>query len=412
MSGIPVFFANPFYLQLGPVPLQLITWLEGFAAQYGWGYAQHDIIENKAHLQWVGDDLERRSLHVRLHSMYCIPMLEFYKLKWAADRHCAYLLIWSNGQIEGWFVIENMQRTLIQTDALGNVICMELHIELKEYFWQPEVSTGDGISTNPGAGIDIGGVFGSGASGGGMIATAATPFSAPGVANGITGILSDVGGAIVNVADTVVTAASSAVSAAATLASNAVSTVASAAQAIIQDPSSILSPGAVAAVANGIGLGRVGLAPYIAAQVADVVATGAAVVDTVSGAADFIAESIGGPIAQLNPAGMTPVGIADAVASTNQRLIGLSPYISANPGASSGDATQAAFDQVGGNNSVGATLDGLGVTPISGPSSGDDWAVSAARTATPVATRQSSSDQLSQQMRAYNDYANTPVPGL
>lgn len=412
MSGIPVFFANPFYLQLGPVPLQLITWLEGFAAQYGWGYAQHDIIENKAHLQWVGDDLETRSLHVRLHSMYCIPMLEFYKLKWAADMHCAYLLIWSNGQIEGWFVIQNMQRTLIQTDALGNVICMELHIELKEYFWQPEVSTGDGISTNPGAGID-GGVFGSGSSVGGMIATAATPFTAPGVANGITGILSDVGGAIVDVADTVVTAASSAVSAAATLASNAVATVASAAQAIIQDPASLLSPDAVSAVANGIGLGRVGLAPYIAAQAVDAVASaGAAVVDTVSGAADFIAESIGGPIAQANPAGMTPVAIADAVASTNHRQIGLSPYISANPGASSGDATQAAFDRVGGNNSVGTTLDGLGVTPISPSGAGVDWAASAARTATPVATRQSSSAELSRQMQAYNDYAATPVPGL
>ncbi|AAU91014.1 MULTISPECIES: phage tail protein [Methylococcus] len=136
------------YLQLGNVQLDLITWLGGFEAGYGYAYASHDIIEGKSHLQWTGDQLETRALSAQLHARFCDPRAEFEKLKTAASRHNALAMFFANGTYEGRFVIEELQRTLERTDRFGNVYLMQVRIQLKEWAEPTSSSLAGSLNAN------------------------------------------------------------------------------------------------------------------------------------------------------------------------------------------------------------------------------------------------------------------------
>lgn len=132
------------YLQLGTVRLELITHVESFEGALGYAYASHDIIEGKSHLQWTGDQLETRSLSCMLHMRWCDPLEEYQKLKQAAEGHQALRLFFANGTYEGHYVVEELQKTLTQTDAQGNIYLMQLRVQLKEYVEARRKATGTG----------------------------------------------------------------------------------------------------------------------------------------------------------------------------------------------------------------------------------------------------------------------------
>jgi phage protein U len=121
------------YLQLGSVRLDLIAHVEGFEGENRYSYAEHEIIEGKNHLQWVGDELMTRTLDCQLHARFCDPHAEYLKLKAAAERHRAMLLYFACGIIEGMYVIRSIQRTLQHTDKLGKPYALTLRIDLEEY---------------------------------------------------------------------------------------------------------------------------------------------------------------------------------------------------------------------------------------------------------------------------------------
>lgn len=120
------------YIQLGTVRLDLLAYLEGFKGTATYAYAEHQIIDGKPHLQWTGDGLKTRTLTAQLHASFCDPHAQYQTLTAAAERHEALKLFFVSGIFEGDYVITQIQRTLLQTDPLGQPYAMTLELELQE----------------------------------------------------------------------------------------------------------------------------------------------------------------------------------------------------------------------------------------------------------------------------------------
>lgn len=114
-----------------------------FTGLYGFGslsereetrFTRHDLAENKPVLQKVGWELDEKSVGIRLHSMFSDPEERLEELRAARIAGEAMPLVWGNGDYKGDFVIESMEVHTRRTDRDGNLVSVDLQIELIEYF--------------------------------------------------------------------------------------------------------------------------------------------------------------------------------------------------------------------------------------------------------------------------------------
>lgn len=121
------------FAQLGNVQFELrpLTELE---EKFAYHYAEHQVVEGKPLLQFIGDNLDEVSIGIRLHFTFCDPETVFNTLKAEGDRHQALPFFFATGKIVGRYVITGITKTTTITADNGRPLCIEAKLQLKEFF--------------------------------------------------------------------------------------------------------------------------------------------------------------------------------------------------------------------------------------------------------------------------------------
>jgi phage protein U len=128
------------FAELGPVRFQVIGSPQEIHSERRYDYAQHNVIEARPRLQWVGTGLERISLEILMHSSFTDPAAQMAALGAAAAAHLAMPLVFGNGVLRGYFVIEAIATRSMQLSAGGNPIAITTRLDLRE--WVPDTGLG------------------------------------------------------------------------------------------------------------------------------------------------------------------------------------------------------------------------------------------------------------------------------
>lgn len=121
------------FAQLGDIKFELITYFNGLQERTSYNYAQHDRINNKPILQFLGKNLIEQDIKLNFHRAFCTPEDEIKKLKTVADKATPLKFIKGNGEYIGVFVIEDIQSSTEQASSEGDLISVQVDIRIKEY---------------------------------------------------------------------------------------------------------------------------------------------------------------------------------------------------------------------------------------------------------------------------------------
>lgn len=121
------------YAQLGEIVFDLITYFDGISDSVNYNYAEHERINKKPILQFMGENLQEISIKLNLHSSFCIPEDELLKIRTEARLGKPLKFIKGNGEYVGAFVIAEVQKTTEQTSPEGDLIAVQVELKLREY---------------------------------------------------------------------------------------------------------------------------------------------------------------------------------------------------------------------------------------------------------------------------------------
>ncbi len=121
------------FAQLGDIRFELITYFDGLEGSQKYDFAEHQVIEGKPRLQYIGDALDSVTINFKFHVMYCNPAAEFKRIKETAAKHQALPFIFGNGIYKGRYVIIEIADTIETTGADGTAIVIEAKCSLKEW---------------------------------------------------------------------------------------------------------------------------------------------------------------------------------------------------------------------------------------------------------------------------------------
>ena len=121
------------FAQLGDIQFDLITYFDGINDTITYNYAEHERINNKTLLQFMGENLQEFTIKLNLHSSFCVPEDEILKIRTEAKLGKPLKFIKGNGEYVGAFVISQIQKTTEQTSPEGDLIAIQVELQLKEY---------------------------------------------------------------------------------------------------------------------------------------------------------------------------------------------------------------------------------------------------------------------------------------
>lgn len=121
------------FAQLGEIKFELITYFNGLSETVSYNYAQHERIENKPILQYLGQSLKEETIKLNFHRTFCVPEDELTNLVEAAENAEPLKFIKGNGDYVGVFVIEEIAKTVEQASPDGGLISIQVELKLKEY---------------------------------------------------------------------------------------------------------------------------------------------------------------------------------------------------------------------------------------------------------------------------------------
>ena len=121
------------FAQLGDIQFDLITYFDGINSTVTYNYAEHERINNKTLLQFMGENLQEFTIKLNLHSNFCVPEDEIQKIRTEAKLGKPLKFIKGNGEYVGAFVISQIQKTTEQTSPEGDLIAIQVELQLKEY---------------------------------------------------------------------------------------------------------------------------------------------------------------------------------------------------------------------------------------------------------------------------------------
>ena len=84
-------------------------------------------------LQFLGENLQEFTIKLNLHSTFCTPEDEIVKIRENAKLGKPLKFIKGNGEYIGAFVISQIQKTTEQTSPEGDLIAIQVELQLKEY---------------------------------------------------------------------------------------------------------------------------------------------------------------------------------------------------------------------------------------------------------------------------------------
>ncbi len=121
------------FAQLGDIEFELITYFSGLNESNTFNYAQHERINNKPILQYLGQDLQEQDIKLNFHASFCVPEDELKKLKNVAKKGEPLKFIKGNGEYVGVFVITEIISATEQTSDEGDIIYIQVDLKLREY---------------------------------------------------------------------------------------------------------------------------------------------------------------------------------------------------------------------------------------------------------------------------------------
>lgn len=121
------------FAQLGDIKFELITYFNGLTETMSYNYAQHERIENKPILQFLGKGLIEENLKLNFHRTFCAPEDEIKNLVDVADKATPLKYIKGNGEYVGVFVIEEIGQVVEQASPEGDLMSIQVDVRLKEY---------------------------------------------------------------------------------------------------------------------------------------------------------------------------------------------------------------------------------------------------------------------------------------
>ena len=121
------------FAQLGDIQFDLITYFDGINSTVTYNYAEHERINNKTLLQFMGENLQEFTIKLNLHSSFCVPEDEILKIRTEAKLGKPLKFIKGNGEYVGAFVISQIQKATQQTSPEGDLIAIQVELQLKEY---------------------------------------------------------------------------------------------------------------------------------------------------------------------------------------------------------------------------------------------------------------------------------------
>lgn len=121
------------FAQLGDIEFELITYFSGLNESNTFNYVQHERINNKPILQYLGQDLQEQDIKLNFHASFCVPEDELKKLKNVAKKGEPLKFIKGNGEYVGVFVITEIISATEQTSDEGDIIYIQVDLKLREY---------------------------------------------------------------------------------------------------------------------------------------------------------------------------------------------------------------------------------------------------------------------------------------
>jgi phage protein U len=121
------------FAQLGDIQFELITYFNGIEETVSYNYAEHERINNKPVLQFMGQNLQEQDIKLNFHNSFCIPEDEIKKLKAVANKAEPLKFIKGNGEYVGVFIVSEIVSTTEQTSKEGDLISVQVDLKLREY---------------------------------------------------------------------------------------------------------------------------------------------------------------------------------------------------------------------------------------------------------------------------------------
>lgn len=121
------------FAQLGDIQFELITYFNGIEETVSYNYAEHERINNKPVLQFMGQNLQEQNIKLNFHNSFCVPEDEIKKLKTVANKAEPLKFIKGNGEYVGVFVLSEIISTTEQTSKEGDLISLQVDLKLREY---------------------------------------------------------------------------------------------------------------------------------------------------------------------------------------------------------------------------------------------------------------------------------------
>lgn len=121
------------FAQLGDIEFELITYFNGMNESQSYNYAQHERINQKPVLQFLGLNLQEQDIKLNFHASFCTPEDEIKKLKNVANFGTPLKFIKGNGDYVGVFVITEIASVTEQATNEGDLISVQVDLKLREY---------------------------------------------------------------------------------------------------------------------------------------------------------------------------------------------------------------------------------------------------------------------------------------
>lgn len=121
------------FAQLGDIEFELITYFNGMSESQSYNYAQHERINQKPVLQFLGLNLQEQDIKLNFHASFCTPEDEIKKLKNVANLGTPLKFIKGNGDYVGVFVITEIASATEQATNEGDLISVQVDLKLREY---------------------------------------------------------------------------------------------------------------------------------------------------------------------------------------------------------------------------------------------------------------------------------------
>lgn len=120
------------YAQLGDIVFEPVNGFHSLSDNEDGVVAQYPLLQGKPYPQAMGPNLREVSIGMRLHQ-------RFIKVKEARLQLRAYMqngtvvtLSWGNGDVEGRFIVQNINTGVEESDGQGNVYCLGVNVQLLE----------------------------------------------------------------------------------------------------------------------------------------------------------------------------------------------------------------------------------------------------------------------------------------